>query len=86
MLITFDDATDALYLYLREGVPVARSVVVDEDRTIDFGPDNQPVGVEVLGASTGVHLDDVVPKFDLWEYEAHFRAVAKMHFAAAEFA
>ena len=52
MRYTYDVEADAIYIYLREGVKVARSQIVDKDRVVDFGPDGRPVGVEILGAST----------------------------------
>jgi len=68
MRYIYDDEADALYVYLREDGEVARSVVVDEGRTIDFGPDGEPVGIEVLGASAGIHVSDLSRRFDLQEY------------------
>jgi uncharacterized protein YuzE len=90
MRITYDDDADALYLYLGRSVsddrPVARSVVVDDDRVVDLGEDGKPVGIEVLSASRGVHLSDLMAKFDLWSFEGHFRRIEAIHFSEPEFA
>jgi uncharacterized protein YuzE len=68
MRYIYDDEADALYVYLREDGEVARSVVVDEGRTVDFGPNGEPVGIEVLGASAGIRVADLNRRFDLKEY------------------
>jgi hypothetical protein len=38
---------------------------VDRDRNIDYGPDNLPIGVELLGVSNGVDLTDLPQRADL---------------------
>lgn len=68
MRYIYDDEADALYVYLREGGEVVRSVEVDAGRVIDYGPDGEPVGIEILGASTGIHLADLTRQFDLQNY------------------
>jgi hypothetical protein len=44
---------------LREGVPFAFTHNVDDARNIDYGPDNKPIRVELLGVSQGVDLTDL---------------------------
>lgn len=68
MRYIYDDEADALYVYLREDGEVARSVVIDEGRTLDYGADGQPVGIEILGASAGIRLADLTYRFGLHEY------------------
>jgi uncharacterized protein YuzE len=86
MKSTYDDEADALYLYLRDGIRVARSVVVDADRNVDLGPDGRAVGIEVLGASHGVRLLDLVERFGLQAYVPHLRHAEATRYEAVEFA
>jgi uncharacterized protein YuzE len=85
MKITYDDEADALYIYLREGVPVWRSVVVDEDRVVDVDGLGEAVGIEVLGASHGVRLTDLIERFRLHAYLGHFRRIEQSKFQSREF-
>jgi uncharacterized protein YuzE len=71
---------------LREGIEVARSVVVDDDRVIDVDGEGRAIGIEVLGASHGVSLLDLVEQFGLQTYISHLEQIEKHHFHAIEFA
>lgn len=57
--LTFDPEADAVYITLREDVPFAFTHNVDLDRNIDYGSDDKPIGVELLGVSQGVDLTDL---------------------------
>jgi uncharacterized protein YuzE len=52
--VEYDQATDSLYISLRDDVPRAFGRNLDESRYIDFGEDGQPIGIELLGVSRGV--------------------------------
>ncbi len=56
--VTFDAEADALYVRLRDGSS-ARQAMLDDARIIDYSEDGAVIGVEFLGASDGVDLDDV---------------------------
>ena len=56
--VTYDTDADALYVRLREGAS-ARQATLDDARIIDYSEDGAVLGVEFLGASDGVDLDDV---------------------------
>jgi len=56
--VVFDAQSDALYVRLREGAS-ARQAFLDDSRIIDYSADGVVLGVEFLGASDGVDLDDV---------------------------
>ena len=86
MIATYDDTADALYLRLREGVPVASSVVVDEDRVVDLDAVGHAVGIEVLGASGGVHLTDLVERLSLYPFLASLRKAELATYTSVEFA
>jgi uncharacterized protein YuzE len=81
---TYDDEADALYVMLREGVEVARSLVVDDDRVIDVDGEGRAIGIEALGASHGVNLLDLVEEFGFHGYVAHLEQIEKHHFQAIE--
>lgn len=81
MRYTYDDEADALYVSLIEGADVAHSVVVDEGRSVDLGEDGSAVGIEVLGASAGVAVLDLVDRFDLGEHVTHLQTLEGQRFA-----
>ncbi len=51
MRISYDPEADAAYLYLREGVAQVRTVRVTDDLSVDLGPGEELVGLEILSAS-----------------------------------
>lgn len=56
---SYDDAVDALYVYLSEE-PYDHGRQLDAARRIDYGPSGIPVGVEVLSPrALGVDLRDL---------------------------
>jgi uncharacterized protein YuzE len=85
MRYTYDDEADALYVHLREEnhASVARSVVVDEGRVMDLDRQGDPVGIEILGASGGVHLSDLVDRFRLQDWTVHLRQLEATQFRPA---
>jgi uncharacterized protein YuzE len=58
MRLEYDKDADAVYVYMRD-LPYAYSKVVDDERSIDFATDQQPIGVESLHVSAGVNVDDL---------------------------
>lgn len=59
MQFEHDPRADAVYVWLRPGVEQAFGLNLDDSRYIDYGEDNLPIGVEFLGVSQGVDLEDV---------------------------
>lgn len=55
--MTYNKEADAAYIYLREGVPVARTKNLDGARLIDYAADDAPTGIELLDVREGVNLD-----------------------------
>jgi len=51
MRITYDPEADAMYIRLLEGDFPCRNVEVTQDVTLDFGPGEKLVGIEILDAS-----------------------------------
>lgn len=50
MKIRFDPQADALYISLHDGAQDVRVVRLNEDVAVDYGADDEVVGVEVLNA------------------------------------
>jgi uncharacterized protein YuzE len=60
MKVSYDPQSDALYIELRPLAPgTASNQPLNEDITIDFGPDGKVAGIEVIDASEvlGENLD-----------------------------
>ena len=55
---TYDPDADALYVHLIDA-EVARSTSLDDLRIIDHSADHRVIGVEFLGVSGGVDLEDI---------------------------
>jgi len=51
MKITYDPEVDAMYIRLLDGDFQCRNVVLTDEITLDFGPAEQLVGIEILDAS-----------------------------------
>jgi len=55
MKIKYGPEVDAAYISFKKGPTQVTTVRVTEDLAIDFGPNEEIVGIEILDAS--VHLD-----------------------------
>jgi len=73
--VTFDSEVDAAYVYFRKA-PWDHMDILDDCRNIDYGPDGEPNGVELLYVSDGVNLDGL-PRRDVIE-----RLLAERHIPA----
>ena len=56
-----DPQADAIYVYLSDE-PVAHTKELDENRLIDYSYDGTPVGIDLLGVSNGVDVEDLPEK------------------------
>jgi len=85
MFLTYDDEADALYVYV-QGLPggkgqVARSEILQAGPTADLDVEGRLLGLEVLGASHGVHFGDVVERFGLDAgWNERLRSIERMRF------
>lgn len=84
--VRYDKFVDALYIPLRRGAVVERTVEIDDDRLVDFDSHDYPVGIEILGASHGVHLMDLVEPLGLEALKADFEDIELHPFKAVEYA
>jgi len=57
--IEYDKEVDVLYVRLKPGETVAKTVELDETRLIDYSKDGAVIGLEFMDASEGVDLSDV---------------------------
>jgi uncharacterized protein YuzE len=80
MRYTYDDEADALYVRLVEDVEPVRSVVVDDDRAVDMDDSDRVVGIEILGASEAVRLQDLIERFSLDAFGEHLRKLEQAKF------
>ena len=55
--ITYNREADAAYIFLHEGMRVARTHNLDGSRLVDYAADGEPIGIELLDVSEGVNLD-----------------------------
>lgn len=51
MTISYDEEVDAVYIRLLDGDFQCRNVVLTDEITLDFGPNEQLVGIEILDAT-----------------------------------
>jgi uncharacterized protein YuzE len=84
MRVLYDAAVDALYLPFRRGARVARSIVLDEKRIVDLDDRGKPVGVEILGASHGVRLSDLIEEYGLEDWAPDLPAIEAFNFTREE--
>lgn len=57
--IDYDPEDDAAYVYLSEHEDCARTERLDDLRLVDYGPDGELLGVELLYVNGGVDLTGV---------------------------
>jgi uncharacterized protein YuzE len=65
MRIRYDPAVDAAYIYFREGPTQVTTVRLTEDIAVDFGPNEEIFGIEVLSASEHLGLRPDAPSIIL---------------------
>ncbi len=58
MRLRYDAELDGVYIYLRDE-RYAWGLSLDDLRRIDYGPDDEPVGIDIIQVSRGVLLDDL---------------------------
>lgn len=84
MRVLYDGAVDALYLPFRRGARVDHSVVIDIKRIMDLDERGNPVGIEIMGASHGVQLTDLVEEYQLESWAPDFPAIEAFSFTIEE--
>jgi uncharacterized protein YuzE len=69
-MITYDHEVDAVYVYLSDE-RVVRTKIIDDLRIADYDAEGRVVGMEFLGASSGLDLRDL-PEHEGLEAELRF--------------
>jgi uncharacterized protein YuzE len=66
MKISYDPSVDAAYISFQEGQPQVSTVRLTEDIAVDFGPNEEIFGIEILSASEhlGFKPDDASVKLE----------------------
>ncbi len=77
MRFTYDADADTLLVSLLPEAEIDRTVEVDENRHVDLDPSGAVVQIEVLWASAGVRLHDIIQRFGLWEHKQFLEDVAE---------
>jgi uncharacterized protein YuzE len=67
-MISYSPESNAVYIQLSDE-EITRTQPVDDARIVDYDAKGRVVGVEILGASTGIDLRDL-PERDRLEAEA----------------
>lgn len=83
MRYTYDSEVDALLIELLPGQPITRTLEVDDARHVDLSDSGQVVAIEILWASTGFPVDDLIDRFGLWDYKAFLQDIAAHSFRPA---
>ena len=65
MKIRYDPSVDAAYIYFKEGKAEVTTVRLTEDIAVDFGPNEEVFGIEVLDASRHLGIRPEEPAVDL---------------------
>lgn len=69
MKISYDPQVDALYISFKKGPTEVMTIRLSEDVAIDFGPEEEMVGIEILDASHHLNLEWLRPKVMLENLE-----------------
>jgi uncharacterized protein YuzE len=65
MKIKYDPEADAAYISFKKGPTQVTTVRLTEDMAVDFGPNEEIVGIEVLDASQNLGFSKEKPTIEL---------------------
>jgi uncharacterized protein YuzE len=80
MRYCYDDHDDALTIRLLTDEGISRTLEIDEDRHVYLDSLGHVVAIDILNASLGVKVDDLIDALDLHEVESSLRNVARQTF------
>ena len=86
MRFTYDDEVDALYIYVREDGVVESSLEIDAGRVVDLDEHSRAIGIEILDASLGIRLTDLIDRFQLGHLRANLGVLESTPFHPMEHA
>ena len=70
MKIRYDPSVDAAYIYFKEGKTQVTTVRLTEDIAVDFGPNEEIFGIEILDASRHLGFKPGAPSIKLENIQA----------------
>jgi uncharacterized protein YuzE len=70
MRIRYDPTVDAAYIFFKEGKVEVTTVRLTEDIAVDFGPEEEIFGIEVLSASQHLGIKPDAPSVELENIKA----------------
>ncbi|MGH2694371.1 MAG: DUF2283 domain-containing protein [Actinomycetota bacterium] len=82
----YDPSADALVIKLRPESEIARTVEVNDSRFVDVNADGDVVEIEILWASGGVQVEDLIDRFQLWDFKPFLQEVSAQQFRPRSFA
>ncbi|MDH5186881.1 MAG: DUF2283 domain-containing protein [candidate division WOR-3 bacterium] len=65
MKVSYDPKVDAAYISFKKGPLQVTTIRLTEDIAIDFGPNEEIVGIEVLDASEHLEIQKDAPRIEL---------------------
>ncbi|MEW6457058.1 MAG: DUF2283 domain-containing protein [Acidobacteriota bacterium] len=65
MKIKYDPQVDAAYISFKKGPMQVTTIRLTEDVAIDFGPNEEIVGIEILDASEHLEIQKDKPRVEL---------------------
>jgi uncharacterized protein YuzE len=68
--IRYDPSVDAAYIYFKDEKPQVTTVRLTEDIAVDFGPNEEIFGIEILAASQHLGLKPDAPSITLENIKA----------------
>lgn len=70
MRIKYDPSVDAAYVYFKEEKAQVTTIRLTEDIAVDFGPNEEIFGIEILDASRYLGFEPGVPSIKLENIKA----------------
>lgn len=65
MKIRYDPQVDAAYISFKKGPTQVTTIRLTEDIAVDFGPNEEIIGIEILDASEHLQIKKDAPKIEL---------------------
>ena len=65
MKVSYDPKVDAAYISFKKGPMQVTTIRLTEDIAVDFGPNEEIVGIEVLDASEHLEIQKDAPRIEL---------------------
>lgn len=77
MVVYYDSTVDALEIRLLPDAEAVRSMDIDERRIVDVDRSGRVASIEIMGASEGFAVEDLIERFELDEHRDDLLSLAK---------